>query len=221
MALDDGNKTESHPSFGMLGFNRIQSSKEMVLNGSDLTHTTVIEMCLYRSTKDRGLHQNWHHATDKVASVYMSQNQFSELITSMNMGDGVPVTLNFTETDGRIEPPVFKSVVEVHKGELDTRTQKILEQSANTLKRATELLQGSGTLKKADREKLLNDVQMLEQNVRSNMPFMKKQFEEAMDDVVTDAKGSIEAFYQHRVTKAGLKTLSDESQVSSPKIIES
>lgn len=95
-------KKESHESFGMMGFSRVQCGGDgAALHGSDLKHNTLIRMTLSHGSKKRGLSNDWYHAEGRIAEVEMSQNQFSEMITSMNMGDGIPVTLNFTEKDGR------------------------------------------------------------------------------------------------------------------------
>ncbi len=41
-----------------------------------------------------------------------------------------------------------------------------------------------------------------------------------MDKVVVDAKGTIEAFYQHRIIETGIKALAEADGVESPKLIE-
>lgn len=211
-------KTKQHPSYGMLGFSRINCSGGVALFGSDLTHTTFIEMSLHHAEVDRKLSHNWYHATDKIASVYMSQNQFSELITSMNMGEGIPVTLRMTEKDGRIEQDTCESVKALHETEFRQQVKDVSEGAAKLLADAHALLKGSGTVKKTDREAILGQIEKVVREIQSNMPYMEKCFKQSMDKVVTDAKGSIEAFYQHRVIETGLKALAEESD--QPELIE-
>lgn len=213
-------ESDSHPSFGLLGFHRIQCGKPMALFGSDLEHSTVIEMKLFRAKRERDLNRDWHHATDRVASVYMSQNQFSELLTSMNMGDGVPVTLNYTETDGQIEEPGFRSVTEQHRREFAEKARELADRTRTFMQDAEDILSGTGTMKKSDRERLLHSLRMMMQEIESNMPFAEKQFAEAMDKVVTDAKGTIEVFFQHRVTTAGLEKLAEDGEIRPPRLVE-
>jgi len=211
-------KEEKHPSFAMLSFSRQQSNYGQVLHGSDLKHSTIIEMQLKRSTKKRGLSHDWHHANERVATVRMSQNQFSELITSMNMGDGIPVTLTYTEKDGDIPTPDFTSIVDTHRAEFGQQTKDVVQDAQDLLTNMKELLSGSGTVKKADREKLIKGVEKVVREIGANMPFMEKSFAKAMDSVVTDAKGTIEAFYQHRVIETGLAAL-ENGQVEAPKLL--
>lgn len=216
----DEMKEESHPSFGLLGFNRVQCGEAMPLFGSDLKHSNVIEMRLFHAARKRGLNRDWNHASERIVSVYMSQNQFAEMITSLNVGDGIPVTINYTERDGRIEEPDFRSVTELHEREFAQKAKELTEKTDVFMQEAEEILSGTGTVKKADRERLLRSLKMMRQDIQSNMPFMETQFHKAMDKVVVDAKGAIEAFYQHRVTEAGLEKLSQEGGFSAPQLIE-
>lgn len=212
-------KEEKHPSFGQMSFTRVQCSHGQTLYGSDLQHNTVIKMELKRSVKRRGLNHDWYFGNETVASCSMSQNQFSELITSMNMGDGIPVTLEFTQEDGRIDPPDFSSKVDLHEEEFKDMTKRVGAELIDLKNTMEELLSGSGTVKKEDRNIMLKKVQKAVQDLVSNMPYVEECFKESMDKVVTDAKGTIEAFYQHRVTEAGVKALAEMDGVEAPKLI--
>ena len=210
-------KKEKHPSFGMLSFSRINSSHGQVLHGSDLTHGTFIKMELRHGSKERGLSHDWYFAENLVSEVWLSQNQFAELITSMNMGDGIPVTLVRTEKEGEIEQPSFESVTELHKNEFKEQTEEVAQDAEDLLSLVSDLLSGSGTVKKADRNAIINKAEKVVREIKANMPYMEKSFREAMDKTVVDAKGTIEAFYQHRVVDAGLEALSN---APAPKLIE-
>lgn len=212
-------KEESHESFAMLGFSRQQSSHGVVLHGSDLKHNTIIEMQLKHSTKKRGLSHDWYHASERIATVQMSQNQFSELITSMNMGDGVPVTLTYSEKDGKMAAPEFSSIVDTHRDDFHQQTKDVAKDAKDLLAAMKKILSGSGTVKKTDREELINHVEKVVREIGANMPYMEKSFAEAMDSVVTDAKGTIEAFYQHRVIETGLEAL-EQNKTKAPQLVE-
>ena len=213
-------KEFKHPSFAQLSFNRVTSHAGIELYGSDLKHNTVIKMELKHSVKRRGINHDWYFGNQMITEVTMSQNQFSELITSMNMGDGVPVTLNFTEQDGRIEEPTFEPKTEIHEEEFKDMTKRVGEELADLKATMEELLSGSGTVKKEDRNAMLAKVRTVAQDLTSNMPYVENCFKESMDKTVTDAKNTIEAWYQHRVTTEGLKALAAEDGVEAPVLIE-
>jgi len=216
------NDEETHPSFGMMGFTRVTFGGEgAVLHGSDIKHNTVIEMNLYHSSKKRGLNKDWHHADQTIAKVQMSQNQFATMITSMNMGDGIPVTLAMTETDGRLPAPEFNSVLELNKNEFKAKASEVANDTKILMASMKDILSGSGTVKKADRETLIKLTEKVVREIDSNMPYMQETFAETMDDIVTDAKGTIEAFYQQRVIETGLAAISSETVIPAPKMIDS
>ncbi len=204
----------SHESFGMMSFSRIQT-RGAVLHGSDLKHNTIILMRIYHSVKRRKYGCDWHQAKGLVVEAEMSQNQFSELITSMNIGDGIPVTLKHTERDGMMENPEFASVIEQNRGEFKEKTEEVVQNAETLLTNMKILLRKSGTLKKADRNDLISDMEKIVREIGSDMPFMEECFEKSMDSAVTDAKGTIEAFYQQRVVEAGLDVL-DKGKVEAP-----
>ena len=100
-------KKEKHPSYGMLGFSRRQGSKTNLF-GSSIQHQNTISMTLRQGEMHRGLNTDWFFGGDVIVEVEMSQAQFAEAITSMNMGSGVPVTIRYQENKGYIERPDFK-----------------------------------------------------------------------------------------------------------------
>lgn len=206
-----------HESFGMMGFSRITAHGE-VLHGSELKHNTIIAMRLHHAIKRREYGRDWHHAQSQIVEVYMSQNQFSEMITSMNMGDGIPVTIKATERDGHMESPDFASPIELNRSDFKEAAAGAVADAETLLATMRELLGKSGTVKKADREELIKKAEKVVREIGANMPYMEECFEKSMDGVVTDAKGTIEAFYQHRVVEAGLNALADGIQVTAPKL---
>jgi len=213
-------KTTEHESFAQLSFARVQCNVGEALYGSDLKHNTIIKMELRHSRKRRGINHDWYYGDKTIAEVSMSQNQFSELITSMNMGDGIPVTLEYTERDGRIKRPDFESKPEIFKEEFEDMVKRTGEELLELKATMEELLSGSGTVKKDDRKAMLDKVQKVARDLTSNMPYVEDCFKESMDKIVTDAKGTIEAFVQHRINTAGIKALGEEGGLRTPELIE-
>ena len=64
-------------------------------------------MTLYHADITRGLHEGNIYGNKPIAEVEMSYSQFAEAIISMNMGSGIPVTIRWTEKDGKIPPCDF------------------------------------------------------------------------------------------------------------------
>ena len=86
--------TYHHPSFGMLSFSRAHGGHSNLF-GSSIQHRDTIHMVLKEGTVSRDLNEDWYLGGPEIVEVEMSQSQFAELITSMNMGSGVPCTIKF------------------------------------------------------------------------------------------------------------------------------
>lgn len=168
----------THPSYGTLLFSRRTGAKASI---------------------ERGLNRDWIHGDKVIAEVEMSYSQFAEAITSMNIGTGVPVTVRWTEKDGKIPPCDFVSKREQFEDEFKTQRKNATRVSAELIQEVTELFNQKGTLKKADKEEILRKLNKLKMDIGINTDFIVNQFNEQMDKTVMEAKGEIEAFYQNKV----------------------
>ncbi len=132
----------------------------------------------------------------------MSLSQFAELITSLNMGDGIPVTILSTEMQGKIESCPFESKAELHLKEFQEHLRKTYEKSRALLQQIKERFSDKKALTKKEKEEILTTLTTLSYDIESNVDFQLKQFQEQMEKTVQEAKGEIEAFYQNRVMEA-------------------
>ncbi|MCR8641467.1 hypothetical protein NV379_02245 [Paenibacillus sp. N1-5-1-14] len=203
----DGKK-EEHESFGMLGFSRTSGGYSNLF-GSSIKHQHTITMRLRHAIKERDLNKDWYYGKSEIVEVEMSQNQFAELITSMNMGDGVPVTirrLNGKRMDNCPEEnkrEIFEKEFEERMVNLSERLEKITED-------AERILEDKTAPKKSDKELILKQLSQLRQEVSSNIPFVAASFNEQMDKTVTEAKGEVEAFVMNKVHSLGIEGLKAE-----------
>ena len=83
-----------HPSFANLYIGRSQSSGKVALFGSSIKHHDIINLRISPAFMDRDLNYDRYYAENlPYIEIAMSQSQFAQAITSLNMGAGVPVTL--------------------------------------------------------------------------------------------------------------------------------
>lgn len=189
----------THPSYGTLLFSRKSGGGKTSLFGSSIQHRDTICMTLHHASIERGLNRDWIHGDKVIAEVEMSYSQFAEAITSMNIGTGVPVTVRWTEKDGKIPPCDFVSKREQFEDEFKTQRKNATRVSEELIQEVTELFNQKGTLKKADKEDILRKLNKLKMDIGINTDFIVNQFNEQMDKTVMEAKGEIEAFYQNKV----------------------
>lgn len=87
----------------------------------------------------------------------------------------------------------------------------LIKKTVELANEATKILDGSGTMTKKDREQLASLISKIRQEVTSNIPFYKEQFDEQMEKTVVESKSEIEAFIISSIHNAGLKALKNEN----------
>lgn len=80
----------------------------------------------------------------------------------------------------------------------------------NLTKRAEEILEDRKAPTKTKKEEILNSIDLLKQEIYSNIPFMAEQFNKQMDKTVSEAKGEVEAFVDSKVHSLGIEGLKKE-----------
>lgn len=202
---------DSHPSYGMVGFSRISygGTGGLHLFGSSIKHRNIIRMRISRANVSRGLSHDWYRADVRpVVEIDLSLTQFAEAITCLNVGDGVPCTLH-TVNGEHMAPTPFMSKREQFQNEFAEHCGEVAEKLDDIEAFAKGLME-KPSVTKAERVDLIERIRMLRQQISSNMPFVAKSFNEQMNKTVSEAKGEVEAFVQHRVINAGLVALGAE-----------
>lgn len=192
-------ETYKHPAFGMIGFSRITGG-DNVLFGSSIKHNDRIQLTIKHGEQDRMLHEDWYYGRKKIVEVEMSYSQFAECISTMNVGDGVPCTIRFTEKDGYI-PAIEEnnSKREQFRNEFSGVIEKAMEQIQNQINQIQESINTKKTLGIKDRKEIVSQLQHVKHNIGSNLDFCVSQFDEQMDKSTMEAKGEIEAFCQNKI----------------------
>jgi len=188
----DDRTTIEHESFAMLGITRSSCSFSQNLFGSSIQHSHTIKLKIAPAKIDRMLNRDWFHANTKpYIEVEMSYSQFAEAITSMNVGDGVPVTLR--RLDGKMieDCPQFDKRQEFEK-EFEKEMLKIGKSLRVLTEQAEALLSEKKPPTKSDKETILKGIKALRQEIESNVPFIQSSFNEQMDKTVLEAKGEFE-----------------------------
>lgn len=206
-------KTTQHESFGIAGFSRSTTGGDGVsLFGSSIKHGNTITFIVRHAEVTRNLEQDWYNSSSRqpIIEIEMSQSQFAEMITSMNMGEGIPVTIR--KVDGkRMEACPHESKVQQHSNEFKQRMKEFSERLNKYGKELYSLIEKRIPQKEQIIAK--NIVDQIVQEVESNIPFYEKQFVRQMEKTQTEAKAEVEAFVTRKIHSAGLSSLLGESGI--------
>lgn len=204
----------THPAFGMLGFNRVTGG-DRTLFGSSIKHNNRIQLVIKHGEEERHLHSDHYFGLrGKIIEVEMSYSQFAEAITAMNVGDGVPCTIRYTEKDGHI-PMIAEnnSKRQQFVNEFSSTIRKAMEQVQDVVDEIQSTLDEKKSLGVKDRKELVSKLQQVKYNIGCNLDFCADQFNEQMEKTVSEAKGEIEAFCEnklHSIASAALVEHKDE-----------
>jgi hypothetical protein len=198
-------KTENAPYMGVVKVGRISGQVELF--DSDVTHQHFIGLEICHAETERHLSQNWVHGGKEIIRVYMSEIQWAQLLSSMNQGDGVSCTLNHIEGKRIAPPPRAKSIASTfHKEIVETAEDSLnaIKSAISTVEKAFE--PKAKALNKTELAAVLSNLQTAVREFENNLPFVEKQFTEAMETKMSEAKSSFEGYVNNRLRSLGLET---------------
>ncbi len=201
-------KEETHPAYGVVGFYR-QTGGGRKLFGSHTRPSTTVVLKISKAASYHDLGQDWNMSKGQpIIEITLSPAQFAQLLTTMNVGDGVPCTISRLNNERVPEIPddTKNETTKIHDSFKESMVK--VGERLNTLEqRAESLLAGRLKPTKANLDLLHKEVLMTMQDVKSNFPFMLEQFTKSAHKVVTQVKAEVDAFVTHAVQVTGLKAI--------------
>lgn len=201
-------EVEQHESYGMIGFSRVSSSHGANFFGSSIRSSHFIELTIRRAERHRHLNQYWYHGRNELINIRLSPNQFADLLTSLNIGFGVPCTIQHVNQERMPDCPAIDQRTK-YEDEFEADVKKTVA-DAETLVKNIKTAFDKPSLGKKERAEIAKQLDLLVGHIRGGMPFIQSQFNEAMDKTVTEAKGEVEAFVNHKIHSLGINALNTE-----------
>ena len=208
----DNKELEQHESYGMMSFNRFDGGNGAFF-GSSIKPDGGIEMTLKTGEVWHNLNHDWYRGKETLARVRMTGAQFADLITNLNMGEGVPVTLEYVHGKHMSEPPFINKRIQFEEN-FKQEMKEVSDQMLELTKRTEEILSRAKAPTKKEKEEILHNIAMLNQKVSSDMPFVHKSFNEQMDKTVKEAKNEIETYVNSTIHSLGMEKMSELKQLA-------
>lgn len=201
---------KGHPAYGMVRFSRVHGGGKHRLFGSALAeHHTYITLTVMKGERAHDHGQDWYYAGQPLIEVELSSAQFAELLTSMNVGSGVPCTVRQVQ-DKRVAPLPDEPVeVERVRDSFKEKMQGLTAQLQSLTDKAEALLKKAPTAE--ERKEAAGLLRRIIQEVSQNAPFMLSQFQEASEKISTAAKAEVDAFLTHAAVQLGVKALREQA----------
>lgn len=199
---------ETHPAYGMVAFNRVSGSPGKMFGSKIPQHGQYVRLVIKRGQRKHDHGDMLKGMGLSLIEVWLSSAQFAELLTTMNIGDGVPCTLariagksvecmpQDEETESDRTYAAARDKMRGFAGELRGKVDAIRAK-----------LEAKGTIKVATRKEIAQLLDRIMMEVSSNMPFLLRCYQEAVEKVSTQAKAELDAMVSKVITDKGLEAL--------------
>lgn len=200
---------EQHPSYGLVQFNRQDHGGARRLFGSALPgHGRTVGLKIYTDVQrisHKGTERYYPAKGLPAIEVELSAAQFAELITTMNVGFGVPCTVRHVNGKQPADPPEVKHQTEHIRDDFEA----VFTEAVARLKTERDDLLAAvdGRVTKKVVEAIKHSFYMAIMAVERNAPFYMEQFEEATEKITDGAKAEVDAFMTSAIQKAGMRAL--------------
>ena len=207
--LPDDEFEREHESYGILHISRTSGGSGAVrLFGSPLaTHYGTIRLTISKGKWLHGLHHDRFYGMSKdFIEVEMSAAQFADAITSLNIGSGTPCTIRYVGSQRVPDPPDHATEAEHIRDNFEKSVDKYTAK-AHEYRKVIDRLTSKLPTKAKEQIRVALDV--IEDQLASNVPFVVKQFQEATTRITTAAKAEVDAFVTGVVRAAGLQSIAE------------
>ena len=200
---------ETHPAYGQIAISRVQGNCNLYGSGIK-NHGGFMTLKVYSSERHHHLNKDWYSTRKLLLEINLSQAQYATLITTPNIGEGVPCTITYH--NGEMKPAIndvaeteAEKIVTVFKREQEDFVRELEEEA----RRCAAILDKKGPILVGERQALREMVVRTMERVKDNRPFVVEQFQRAAERTVTAAKGEVEAYTMTALAKLGLTKLSE------------
>ena len=199
----------THPSYAVIGASRVSGMTS--LHGSDFMHQNYVTVTISSAEVDRHLSNDWTHGRRELIEVAMSEAQWATFVSSMNIGSGVPCTLQHVLVAGQIIPrlPDPPDRRERFAAELAANNKEALK----SLEALTLLIMDS-KLSGTKQTEMLKKVRWAEREIGSSSKFVADQFDEHMESTVEKAKIEVNAYAIRKLTSLGMDAIGLDAPIT-------
>jgi hypothetical protein len=199
-----------HPAYGQIRASRV--SGRAALYGSDFTHNGYVTITVSKSEVCRDLSSDWYHGTGQLLEVSLSEAQWATFVSAMNIGDGVPCTLE--RIGGQSIPGIPDPVSRADQ--FSEEMKRTTQRSVDRLKELSKAVEGMGLPKRKTVE-IAEAIAGAIQDLHSSVPFVAKRFDEHVEEGIEAAKSEIHGYMVGAMTRAGIGAL---AQSEPPLVLE-
>jgi hypothetical protein len=158
----------------------------------------------------RDLSQEWYYADNTIIEIALTEQQFCEMITNPNCGDGVPCTIDWRQGIGSIE---HEEPDETPRKIAEREMREVCQEAISTLSELYAAIDVTTTSGK-QKDTLRGIVAKVERGIGGSIPFIESQFKERLDATESECKIAVEGYLSHRIHLAGVDAIEARNAIA-------
>lgn len=208
--------SQKHPSHGVVSINRSVGGSRRFF-GSEVKHGTSVTLTISpceRQVDNFGTH--YYPRNPPYVQIEMSSEQWANLITSINVGCGVPCTISRLNGE-HVEP---EQITETFT---EKSTRKFRERVSNKISEARSIAAGVRTflettnLSKKAKDEINSSLDRIVKNFAANEEYFLTEFTAEADKVLTSAKAELDSFIGQVMMQVGNNVLTQSDKCGNTK----
>jgi hypothetical protein len=202
---------ETHESYALISFSRVTGGLGP-LYGTPIEARSGVRLMITESSRVFNGVSGERFVDGKIIlEAMLSEMQFAELITTMNVGMGTPMTLDLVREGAMKQcekPPPQESeakrIKEAFEAQVAAKTATL-----KSVRRRIRKLLAESKISEKRKEQIDNEIFQFTRLFEDSAPFMMKQFERSTVEAVADAKASISSHARAVAEATGLRYLAE------------
>lgn len=208
---------ETHPSYGVVGLSRVSGNASLF--ESEVNHMYYISLRIKEAERWQDGTQVRTHAGRQLIEIFLTEAQFAQLMTSPNIGEGVPCTIHYCAADKpegkpylhpkwgiRPDPPPPERFEKKFHAETEERAKIISDNLASLESELSAMLSGETKVNKGNLGSLLAKIQSSRQQIESNIPYVLRCVEEQLEKKINAAVIEFEGYMAQSLQARGLSS---------------
>lgn len=218
--MDEKTKVYTHPSYAIITSSRISRGQNCAMFGTSLKTNHPIRIEIRPAELRRDLNHDWYHGKRlPFIEIEMSEGQWAQFVSSMNVGEGTPCTVKHLNGEAIDNPPFINKLTEF-QDEFQKSMEEMSTELETVVEDVVEMLQTKKNINKTDRQMMLRKIDKFVMNIKANMPYVAEKFGDQMEKVVDEAKNQINTHYQNIIVKTGMDKIAELQSMKVPQITE-
>ena len=196
---------ESHPAFGKITVSNSTGTKRK-LCGSNTLHSSTISIDIQSATVEKKYASDFVHGDKMLMRLEMTHAQFANLVSSVGNGSGTPCTIRCV-TDGelKVNPGIEYEDVNPISEQLKNSLKETIKTLNNKIEQVDSLIE-KGKANKSELKLLKDSFEGVKSELKNNLPFYFKEFEEYQENIVEDAKQQVNQTIVNNLKNLGVES---------------